>query len=107
MILRSYKVKFESVLNDEISEHEMESGLASKLGGVPNWLQGDETPVCPHCHVKMVFIGQLDSIEHEAKENPHSIDPLSGKQHYMFGDAGILFTFLCFECSEPKTILQF
>ena len=107
MILRSYKIKFESVLNDEVSEHEMQSGLASKLGGKPNWLQGDETPVCPHCNDKMSFIGQLDSIEHEAKANPHSIDALSGKQQYMFGDAGILFTFLCFECSEPKTILQF
>jgi hypothetical protein len=95
------------VLNDEVSELELESGQASKLGGTPNWLQGDETPTCPHCKEKMTFIGQLDSIEHEAKENPHSINALSGKQHYLFGDAGLLFTFLCFECSEPKTILQF
>lgn len=39
-----------------------EVGQRHQLGGEPEWLQGDATPVCGECGEKMTFYGQLDSI---------------------------------------------
>jgi hypothetical protein len=33
--------------------------LLDKIGGLPVWIQGDETPSCP-CGEPMVFVAQLE-----------------------------------------------
>ena len=65
-------------------------GLRNKLGGRPDWIQNDETPVCEKCGKKMFFYGQLDSYDHD-----HNI-----------GDCGMIYVFYCPECMEDKTIVQ-
>lgn len=106
--LREYRMLFEKIAPDETADtaDTAELGLRSKLGGVPNWDQADETPSCPHCHQEMVFIGQIDSIEHDSKRNPHRVDCLSPDKHYMMGDVGQIFVFFCFECLYPAAVFQ-
>ncbi|MCZ7647075.1 MAG: YwqG family protein [Planctomycetota bacterium] len=81
-------------------------GLRTKLGGKPDWEQGDEYPNCPDCKEEMVFIAQIDSIEHESEYNPLSKSAL-GHQDYMFCDVGMIYVFYCFGCNEAKAVTQF
>jgi uncharacterized protein YwqG len=106
MKLREYRILFErgGLVSKPI--HADNLGLRSKLGGSPDWDQDDETPQCRSCNREMSFVAQLDSIEHDDPNNPHRVDALSGDQHYMFGDVGILYVFFCFECLEPTIVFQ-
>ncbi|MGA2501185.1 MAG: hypothetical protein ABSH20_25890 [Tepidisphaeraceae bacterium] len=103
--LREYRMLFERVPAGEAAGSG-KLGLRSKLGGTPDWDQSDETPQCPHCNGEMVFIGQIDSIEHDAKHNPHRVDCLSDEQQYMMGDVGLIYVFFCFECLQPSAVFQ-
>ena len=106
--LKEYRILFEK-LDSEHKPNNVEEdnlGLRSKLGGKPGWIQDSKSPLCPHCNKQMTFVMQLDSIEHQATNNPHSINALSDEQEYMFGDVGMLYTFFCFECSEVQSIFQ-
>ena len=78
----------------------------SKLGGEPTWCQNPEVPKCKSCKEKMTFVAQLDSMEHDEDHNPHAIDCLSNQQQYMFGDVGMIYVFMCFDCMETKSVLQ-
>ena len=49
----------------------------------------------------MTFVAQIDSVEHQWKSNPHSVDALSDDQKWMFGDVGMIYVFFCFNCLEP------
>jgi uncharacterized protein YwqG len=80
-------------------------GLRTKLGGEPDWIQGDETPNCSSCGQPMVFVGQIDSIEHDNEHNPLRRDCL-GHQDYMFGDVGMIYVFFCFECGNSRSLEQ-
>ena len=105
-LLREYRMTFERVPIEEPSVDRELLGLRSKLGGLPDWEQGDETPACPSCFKPMIFVAQIDSIEHDEPHNPHRVDCLSPDQDYMFGDVGMLYVFVCFECLETKSLLQ-
>lgn len=65
------------------------AGKATKIGGEPEWIQGDERPSC-ECGQTMTFYGQLDSIGDE----------------YCLADCGMIFVFVCFDCFETKSVLQ-
>lgn len=39
-----------------------EAGDRHKIGGKPDWIQSDETPVCSECEERMDFYGQLDHL---------------------------------------------
>ena len=93
--LREYRVLLERVPHGERAVDPDALGLRSKLGGAPDWDQNDETPLCPGCGQPMVFVGQIDSVEHHDDQNPHSISPFSHQQEYMFGDVGMLYVFFC------------
>jgi hypothetical protein len=67
-----------------------EMGTRHKLGGTPDFIQGDEHPVCPDCKERMMFYGQLDSINDE----------------FCIADCGMIYVFLCFGCLETKSVLQ-
>jgi uncharacterized protein YwqG len=104
--LREYKVKFERVQSGQQAISVKALGLMSKLGGEPDWVQGDETPVCSGCGQPLSFVGQIDSIEHDESHNPHAVDCLSDEQEYMFGDVGMFYIFFCFDCMETKSVFQ-
>jgi hypothetical protein len=65
-------------------------GRRHKLGGVPDWLQAPDIPVCPECQVTMTFYGQLDS--------------LGGS--FCLADVGMIYVFVCFDCFTTKSVLQ-
>ena len=64
-------------------------GKRHKLGGSPDWIQGDNTPRC-ECGQLMQFYGQFDSIG----------------DRFCLADAGMIFVFVCSDCWTTKSILQ-
>lgn len=74
----------------------------TKLGGKPNWIQNDETPVCPSCRERMTFVGQIDSFD-------DNWQTLKGDDRYYFTDDGMLYIFFPYcDCGEdPVVIGQF
>lgn len=84
-----------------VDTNKAENGLGkkTKLGGKPDWIQNDETPRCPICNNKMEFVSQLDSIDYTG--NPDSFG-----SKYMFGDVGMIYTFLCKNCGQAKSVFQ-
>jgi hypothetical protein len=103
--LREYRISFERVPAGEAA-HGGKLGLRSKLGGKPDWDQGEETPLCSDCQMEMVFVGQLDSIEHDEQHNPHRVNCLSPEQQYMMGDVGMIYIFFCFDCCRSTSVFQ-
>ncbi len=81
-------------------------GRRTKLGGAPDWEQGDEHPNCPECGEPMSFVAQIDSVEHEKRNNPHGRPVLGDDQHWMFGDVGMIYVFFCFDCIETAAVMQ-
>jgi hypothetical protein len=61
----------------------------SKIGGIPNWIQGPEIPDCVRCEKPMSFFAQL-----------RSLPDLS------FVDEGTLYTFVCAKCKVSATLIQ-
>jgi hypothetical protein len=89
------------------AEHWSDSmGQRTKLGGTPDWIQDDETPGCVDCGNAMTFVAQIDSIEHQNRHNPHSVEAGTPQQRWMFGDVGMIYLFFCFECFETSSIFQ-
>src|SRR4051812_8084386 len=70
--------------------------VRTKLGGKPDWIQGEETPECPDCSEPMIFVAQVDSIDGNAEANHLPLN--TGKTLFMFGDAGMIYVFYCYDC---------
>jgi uncharacterized protein YwqG len=105
--LREYRIKFEKLPKGGKAVPDPDKlGIRSKLGGEPDWVQSPEDPKCSGCKKPMTFIAQIDSMEHDATHNPHAIDCLSGRQQYMFGDVGMIYVFMCFDCLSAESIVQ-
>jgi hypothetical protein len=62
-----------------------------KVGGEPDWIQGEETPECEDCQEPMVFFGQLDHLG--------DVEPLQ--------DGGRIFVFYCSDCRQAAAVLQY
>jgi hypothetical protein len=77
-------------------------GFRTKLGGRPDWIQTAETPKCPSCQETMVFIAQIDSIDHilNSDQDEYAVPA------YMFGDVGMIYVFFCYECGEAEGVFQ-
>jgi uncharacterized protein YwqG len=106
-VLREYRIKFETVSEGEKAVPDRQQlGVRSKLGGAPDWDQSDEVPTCPACKEQMSFIAQIDSMEHDEEHNPHRINCLSNQQQYMFGDVGMIYVFMCFDCMKTVSVVQ-
>jgi hypothetical protein len=107
--LNEYRVRLERVKRGEPAVHSKypeNLGLRTKLGGKPDWIQGDETPECPECGEPMYFVAQIDSIEHRSEHNAVMKDP---PKHidFVFSDVGMLYIFYCFDCSQVFALQQF
>lgn len=86
---------------DSLECHEL--GQRTKFGGLPNRIQdGAPWPTCPHCHADLSFVAQIDSIEHQCNQNPHSVDAGSNGQKWMFGDVGMIYVYYCFDCGHAE-----
>ncbi|MCV3765578.1 hypothetical protein [Rhizobium sp. TRM95796] len=83
-------------LNDEAAKLEKFQwagggvGDRNRLGGKPDFLQGEEYPACMECGRKMRFYAQLDSLNDE----------------FIIADCGMIYVFMCFECVETQSIIQ-
>ena len=65
------------------------SQVVGKLGGVPLWIQADETPSC-ECGAPMTFVAQLEE---------------RGGGHINFGDCGTGYAFVCQSCRDSAKFL--
>ena len=105
--LREYRIKFQKMPSGKKAVPDPNKlGVRSKLGGEPDWVQYPEVPKCRKCKQPMMFVAQIDSMEHDEPHNPHAIGASSGRQHYMFGDVGMIYVFMCFGCMETKSVVQ-
>ena len=107
--LPEFRVKLEPVPKGERAvplDYPDNLGLRTKLGGKPDWIQGDYTPPCESCGNPMTFVAQIDSIEHDNEHNPLRKDCM-GHQDYMFGDVGMIYVFWCFDCGRPACTDQY
>lgn len=67
--------------------------ILGRLGGAPDWLQNDETPVCPRCSTRMTFTAQLE----EGHDHTTSAN---------FGGGGIGYVFSCGPCAQAAFLWQ-
>lgn len=78
--------------------------MATKLGGVPAWIQNNDTPCCPCCGETMRFVAQIDAV-------PDGYFPEQSTQWHQyhvfdFGDVGQGYVFICpNDCSSDGAFL--
>lgn len=80
---------FRSRLQALLNTATLRNDALHKIGGEPDWIQGDETPYC--CSQPAMFYGQLGS--------------LGGK--YDLIDNGIIYVFICRKCLKTYSVFQF
>ncbi|HWV98860.1 MAG TPA: hypothetical protein VNZ64_04120 [Candidatus Acidoferrum sp.] len=84
-------------------ESAIKPGSRTKLGGKPDWIQPDETPICEQCQKAMTFVAQIDSVANQASDLG---ERLSEKNSFMFADVGMIYVFWCSKCYETRSVLQ-
>lgn len=67
-----------------------EVGNRGKIGGIPDFIQGEYFPTCPLCKKNMIFYAQLDAIGPD----------------FRIGDCGLIYIFICPRCYKTKTFVQ-
>jgi uncharacterized protein YwqG len=67
--------------------------VLGQLGGVPGWIQNDETPTCPVCAASMRFVVQLE----EGHDHTTSLN---------FGGGGCAYAFACEPCRRASFLWQ-
>ncbi len=81
-----------SSLRDQVSD-------ATKIGGVPSWIQSNETPTCPACGGPVSFIAQLTADLEGSQSYDRSLE--DRRVSLEFGDCGLGYIFICSdECCE-------
>lgn len=69
------------------------SAVLGQLGGIPAWIQGEETPTCPSCDAPMPLVVQLE-------EGPDHSTAMN------FGGCGGAYGFACEPCRRAKFLWQ-
>lgn len=90
----------------DVSEFDLDEALrmqvsyTTKIGGVPAWIQANETPNCPHCGRPMRFVGQIDA----SPDGRLPADISQWKQYHFFdfGDVGLGYVFICPNDCSPN-----
>lgn len=67
--------------------------ILGHVGGDPDWLQNDETPLCPTCMSPMTFIAELEE-GHDYATAPN------------FGGGGRGYVFHCDHCTKAAFLFQ-
>jgi hypothetical protein len=67
---------------------------STKIGGVPAWIQNNDTPRCPNCGEVMRFVAQLNA---ELDGPLPSVRQWNDEKYKFlnFGDAGLGYLFIC------------
>jgi hypothetical protein len=78
-------------------------GHRTKLGGTPDWIQNNQTPICGDCKRPMTFVAQIDSVSAAENELGRT---LRERDSYMFADVGMIYVFWCGKCNETQSVLQ-
>jgi hypothetical protein len=97
LVYPEYRVRLVRVPTGEQTAAVSPDAGRTKLGGMPKWIQNEETPDCPGCSRPMDFVAQIDSID--------GINGTDGP--FMFGDCGLIYVFYCHDCNEASTVVQF
>jgi hypothetical protein len=102
--LREYRVRIIPI--ERAGPIPTETGRRTKFGGIPDGIQegDDERKTCPQCYLPLHFIAQIDSFEQNSDTNPNS-KPYD-EQHYMFGDAGMIYVWYCFQCMQASASMS-
>ena len=106
-VLREYRVKIIPAVDaGPLPAYPDDMGLRTKFGGRPDAIQNgeDSNRKCRECGHKMHFIAQIDSFEFNGENNPNRKN--YGEEQYMFGDAGMLYVWFCFNCLIPDASVE-
>lgn len=77
---------------------------ATKIGGVPGWIQNNEMPRCARCGKLMRFVGQIDALPDGPWPADSTLWP--NISVFNFGAAGIGYVFVCpDDCSSEGAFL--
>ena len=71
-----------------------------QIGGVSEWIQSEDIPICPACDSDMALFMQLKSMPNEFTKENKALRAL------VFGDAGNFYLFACTDCHEYKVLSQ-
>ena len=82
---------------------ELAPGSRTRLGGKPQWIQSDATPVCRSCQKTMTFVAQIDSIANEDTEMGQF---LRNRNSFIFADVGMIYIFWCSRCNGTEAVMQ-
>ena len=89
-------------LGDEILKAICES---TKVGGVPSWLQNNQTPICPKCGGSMRFVAQFDAeLDGVLPADPKMWNPEDFRFFHFGGDDGIGYLFICEKECSPEGV---
>ena len=67
-----------------------EVGNRFKIGGIPDFIQGEDYPTCNCCKKEMTFYSQIDSLNDE----------------FIIADCGLIYVFVCFKCNQTQSFIQ-
>lgn len=107
-----YSATLEHVLEPLIdtSDNELSNELvasvheATKLGGVPAWLQGNKTPLCPTCHGPTKLVAQFNAaLDGNLPADPAEWVSDAFKFFHFGGDDGIGYLFICQDECSPDS----
>lgn len=99
-----YVVDFEHVLESPVDtsdcsvdeQDRLTVSEFSKIGGVPFWLQANETPACQKCKRPMKFVAQFAAeLDGNLPADPRKWDDEKYKFFHFGGDDGIGYLFIC------------
>lgn len=82
-----------------------------KVGGYPDWVQYPEYPICNRGHRMEYFLSispsEIDLINSESRWVPYEEKMLPHDEKYeihyaskLFGNTGVMYFFICYECNE-------
>ncbi len=71
-----------------------------KIGGTPEWIQSNETPICRYCDRDMTLLIELHSTSKELRDQYPELKEIN------FGDSGKIYLFKCFRDAQLKAVYQ-
>ncbi len=86
-------------------------GQRTKLGGEPDYIQEENAnPVCKSCGEPLLFVAQIDSLEHVTKDTLKRLAKQRKTSEtfapWMFEDVGMIYVFYCPSCGESFSFVQ-
>lgn len=81
--------------------------IGTKVGGYPDWIQDEETPICEHCSEPMTHLLTVASADWDGGAAGRFFRPRELPDHLnyslaglMLGDVGDIYVFICLHCKQ-------